>query len=165
MRAITINLHSFDELTDKAKEKALQGLYHVAEYPWHDENRQTLKAIEKAFKLERFDWEYSECGSNCFFTLPHDFKQGMNRKKLALIFKYMKKDNPIVSGYWLLEDFEDKFWKCFDEKGDVKYALQTSLNALLVYCHEDMSDYFSDESLAEHAMANEYESLADGSLA
>ena len=165
MRSITVNLYSFDELSDKAKEKALQELYSVAEYPWHGENCDTLKAVERAFKLERFDWEYNACGSIYTYTLPHDVKQGMNRKKLLLTFKYLKKDNPLVSGYWLLEAFECDFWECFNSQGDIKVALQYAIGETVKWCHKDMADYFSEESLAEYAMANEYEFKGDGSLA
>ena len=164
MRSITVNLYQFDELPDKAKNKALQELYTVAEYPCHDENHQTLKAIEKAFKLERFEWGYDTCTSYYSFTLPHCFKQGLNRKKLLLTFKYLKKDNPFVSGYWLLESFECDFWECFNSQGDIKAALDHAIGEVVKWCHKDMEDYFSEENLAKYAMANEFEFTEDGSM-
>jgi len=109
MRTIPVNLYTFDELSGKAKEKALQELYFAAEYPWHDENRDTLKAIEKAFKLERFDWGYDACHYSFSFEVPHDLKQGMGKKAINRLFSIYLDD-----GFWLTEFFKADFWKSFN---------------------------------------------------
>lgn len=165
MRTITANLYTFDELSGKAKEKALRELHSTAEYPWHDENRQTLKAIEKAFKLERFDWGYSEHTHHCSLTVPRDLKQGFNRAKIDLYMKYLEKDNPSICGYYLTEFFKIDLWKSFNQHGDIREALHDAIGSVVKTCQEDMECYFSEESLAEHAMANEIEFTEDGCLA
>jgi len=165
MRTIPVNLYAFGELSDKAKEKALQELYFAAEYPWHDENRDTLKAIEKAFKLERFDWGYDVCGSWFCFEVPHDLKQGLNRGRITLYLDFMGKDNPSIGDYCLMEFFKADFWKSFNQYGDIKQALNDAIGGVIKACQEDMEDYFSEESLADHATANEYEFSEDGALA
>jgi len=165
MRTIPVNLYCFDELSGNAKEKALQELHFAAEYPWHDENRDTLKAIEKAFKLERFDWGYDACGSWFCFEVPHDLKQGLNRGRIALYLDFMRKDNPSIGDYYLMGFFKADFWKSFNQYGDIKQALNDAICEVIKACQKDMEDYFSEESLADHAVVNEYEFSEDGALA
>jgi hypothetical protein len=160
MRSITVNLYSFDELSDKAKEKALEELYSVVDYAWHSENTATLEAIEKAFKLERFEWAYSEYSCDYSFTVPHDLKQGMNKKAIKRLFA-----NHLNDGFWLTEFFKSDFMTAFEKYGDIKSALKHAVNEAVKCCHKDMADYFSEESLAEHAIANDYEFREDGGLA
>ena len=164
MRTITVALYQFNELSEKAKGQALQELYSVADYPWHDENQQLLKAIEKAFKLERFEWKYDAYSSCHSFRVPHDIKQGLNRKKLSLWLEYMERDNPFINGYCLTEDFVQWLWKYFDQYGDIKQALHDAIGSVVKACQEDMEYYFSEESLAEHATANGIEFTEDGIL-
>jgi len=160
MRIININLYTFDELSGNAKEKALQELYFAAEYAWHDENRDTLKAIEKAFKLERFDWGYDVCGSWFCFEVPHDLKQGMGKKAVNRLF-----DIYLDNGFWLNEVFKSDFMTAFETHGDIKQALNVAIGLVIKACQKDMEEYFSEESLADHATANGYEFSEDGNLA
>ena len=159
MRTIAINLYQFGELSDEAKGKALQELYNIAEYDLHSENRQTLKAIEKAFKLERFDWEYDVYSSRYSFIIPHDFKQGLSKKAVNRLFTTRLND-----GFWLTESFKSTFMAVFKKHGDIKAALDRAIDETLKQCSKDMECYFSEESLAEHATINEYEFSEDGSL-
>jgi len=160
MRTIPVNLYTFGELSDKAKEKALQELYFAAEYPWHDENHGTLKAIKKAFKLERFDWGYDVCGSWFCFEVPHDLKQGMGKKAINRLFDIYLND-----GFWLTEFFKSDFMTAFETHGDIKQSLNVAIGGVIKACQKDMEEYFSEENLAEHATANEYEFNEDGNLA
>jgi hypothetical protein len=160
MQTVTVNLYQFDELSDKAKGKALQELHTTAEYPWHNENNQTLKAIERTFKLERFDWGYDVFGSWFRFEVPHNIKQGLNRKKLSLWLEIMQED-----GYDLTDDFVQCFWESFSQHGDIKQSLHDAIGSVVKTCQKDMEGYFSEESLVDHAMSNEYEFTEDGSLA
>ena len=160
MRTININLYTFGELSGKAKEKAMQELYFAAEYPWHDENRDTLKAIEKAFKLERFDWGYGTYNSHCSFIVPHDLKQGMGKKAIKRLFSIYLDD-----GFWLTEFFKSDFMTAFEKHGNIKQGLNDAISGVIKACQKDMEDYFSEESLADHAGANGYEFSEDGGLA
>ncbi len=160
MRTIPVNLYTFGELSDKAREKASQELYFAAEYPCHDENRDTLKAIEKAFKLERFDWGYDVCGSWSCFEVPHDLKQGMGKKAIKRLFDIYLND-----GFWLTEFFKSDFMTAFETHGDIKQALNGAISGVIKACQKDTEEYFSEESLADHAVANEYEFYEDGALA
>jgi len=160
MRTIPVNLYCFDELSGNAKEKALQELHFAAEYPWHDENRDTLKAIEKAFKLERFDWGYDAYSSHYSFSVPHDLKQGMGKKAINRLFSIYLDD-----GFWLTEFFKADFWKSFNQYGDIKQALNDAICEVIKACQKDMEFCFSEESLADHATANGYEFSEDGGLA
>jgi hypothetical protein len=164
MRTITKTVYAFSELSDTAKAKALEGVYSIVEYPWHDENHALLDAIEKTFKLERFEWGYDCLTSHHHLKLSSDFKQGFNIKKLALYLEYMQKDNRAINGYYLTEFFIHSITDQFKTHGNVKRALDFAVSELLTTCQNDMADYFSDDSLAEFVESNEYEFTIDGKL-
>ena len=84
----------------------------------------------------------------------------MSKKVIKRLF-----DTHLNDGFWLTELFKSAFMFEFKKHGDIKAALDHAIGETVKWCHKDMADYFSEESLAEHAMANEYEFHEDGSLA
>jgi hypothetical protein len=58
MRTVSINVLKYEELSDRAKEKALQNYQSEGDYPWSSENENTLKAFQKIFPIMVKNWEY-----------------------------------------------------------------------------------------------------------
>lgn len=58
MRTIEVNIFGINELSDKAKEKAWMKWQEKADYPWADENRNTMREFEKIFPIKVTNWEY-----------------------------------------------------------------------------------------------------------
>lgn len=61
MRTVEVKLFSFDELDEKAKEKAIEDHKKCIEYGWSDENRASLEKFADIFDLKGLDWQYSFC--------------------------------------------------------------------------------------------------------
>lgn len=63
MRETTVNVYSFDELSDEAKERAHENwLANGYEYFWSGEARDTIKAFEREFGVKIRDWQYDAWG-------------------------------------------------------------------------------------------------------
>lgn len=58
MRTISVNIYSFDELSKKAKEKALEHFRNSDIYFWSIENEKTLEEFAKVFPVNIKEWEY-----------------------------------------------------------------------------------------------------------
>lgn len=70
MKTVTVETFSFDELSDEAKERALEDWNRDDPYSWDREFRDTLKAFEDEFGVKVERWEYSPSGYD--FTLRTD---------------------------------------------------------------------------------------------
>lgn len=58
METKTINIFTFDELTEEAKEKAIEKFRSNDDYFWDDDNRKVLDEFEKNFPVNIGTWEY-----------------------------------------------------------------------------------------------------------
>lgn len=58
MRTAKINICSYDELSERAKEYALSKWNEHNEYPWKKEVRDVIDAFEEGFNVSICDWNY-----------------------------------------------------------------------------------------------------------
>lgn len=69
---VTINLYKFDELSDSAKQKAIDSARSMCASRMvdcdADEYRNTLKLIEEKFGIDVYDWEVDSCGYRFKFS-------------------------------------------------------------------------------------------------
>lgn len=70
MKTVAVKTFSLDELSDEAKERALEDWNRDDPYRWDREFRDTLKAFENEFGIEIVRWRYSPHGYD--FTLRTD---------------------------------------------------------------------------------------------
>lgn len=64
MKEIVIKLYSYDELSEKAKEKARLDYISIGDcWPWGFEANATIAAFEKTFKVSIDNWRFDSCGS------------------------------------------------------------------------------------------------------
>lgn len=61
MRTVEVKVFSFEELSDKAKKRAIEEHSRGMEYGWSSENEASLKAFADLFNLHRLDWQYGFC--------------------------------------------------------------------------------------------------------
>jgi len=59
MRDATVKVFTYDELSDEAKERALNKWCESEEHHWGQEVRDTIEAFEKEFGVDITDWSYS----------------------------------------------------------------------------------------------------------
>jgi hypothetical protein len=56
--SIEYKLYKYEELSEEAKEKALQDFNSEDTYPWYDENKDVLEKFAKIFNISINGWEY-----------------------------------------------------------------------------------------------------------
>lgn len=169
-----ITVYTYNELSDEAKEKALQNNYE-SEYFWNDENRATLNEFEKVMPVNVHNWSYGDRGEGVQFDVADELENLMGVRLYKWIVnnidaKYYNKDakdgSCPLTGYGadcniLKElvafmqhpsdiDAETLFGRCFD--------------AWVTGCKEDMEDYYSEESFKEMCESNEWTFLESGEM-
>ncbi|ALA48005.1 hypothetical protein SUNDANCE_189 [Brevibacillus phage Sundance] len=83
MRTIKVGIYNYDELSNKAKAKALHE-WCDSEYLPSEENEKTLNVFETIFPIKVDTWYYSGCGSHISFTfLESDEIEEMTGVRLA----------------------------------------------------------------------------------
>ena len=70
MRIIQLRLYSIDELSDAARERALQKLRYTLDYPWAEDNRRTLEEFIRIFPVRVVAWFYDCCSATLTGGLP-----------------------------------------------------------------------------------------------
>lgn len=99
MRTETINIYKFDELSDEAKEKAIeQYKERHNSYAWSDEWIDSLRAFAKAIDIRLRNWQISpysyssiDWEFNCSFEFDEDDYKAMDKWRLRtwLINNYL----------------------------------------------------------------------------
>jgi hypothetical protein len=134
MRTIEITIYSFNELTEKAKQKALNKYQCETEYSWEHEAFDSLEAFFKAIgvKMRNFciDWL---CPSQSFI-----------RYEGTPTGKFIPSNLTGVC-------FDYELVKTWNKTKSV----ESSINAFLSFCQKDFECQLSEESFADYCDANE----------
>lgn len=73
MRTITTTVYQFSELSDKAKENAIEKYRNSdREYFWLEENRETMEKFAELFPIKVTNWSYGGRGEGVSFTSSMD---------------------------------------------------------------------------------------------
>jgi hypothetical protein len=157
MQKVEIQVFSFDELEDKAKEKAREVFRSTWEYPWFDENMASAKAFIKHFGGAMLTWSVGDTRHSFIKTdLTKDNFRGVKLKDFS-------RDH-MPTGYMADCSLWEEFYDTFKTTGDAMYAYQQAIESFLCYVSRDVEDYFSDSNIDETLTLNEYDYLADGSV-
>lgn len=107
MKTKTINIYSFSELSDKAKEYAIDEYRNrMHEYFWADENRETLEKFAEIFPIKVTYWSYGDRGEgvNFHFTDNNNLEELSGIRLAAFIWNNYRGD--IFKGrYYHCENF------------------------------------------------------------
>jgi hypothetical protein len=87
MKTKTINVYSFDELSNSAKSKAIDNWrnnnYESGSF-WASENRQSMEKFAELFPIKIIDWSYGGRGEGVYFRFTDDYNLGeMSGLRLA----------------------------------------------------------------------------------
>ncbi len=161
----TRTLYRFNEIpTERAKEHALDELRQLVDYGWHDEERHSL---------ERF--LYDVTGHN-YGHIPYDL--GYPSQSAGEIMRNIEGGHGAVrgltlacidreampTGYCADSNYRYPFYAEFKRTGSAWLALEHAIAEGLRAWAADVEACQSDEYLADHADANEYEFTEDGEL-
>ena len=155
----TIDIYSFDELPDKAKETAISNYRSIGfEYAWQDESHESLKAFCSLFGVEVTGYSIGTWGHSYIRTdAENSHFRGWNKAKVNAIPEFL-------TGYCLDCAFIDAFKREFEKTGDALYSFNEAIDAGLSDWIKDMEHQESDEYSSEHLIANEYQFLENGRM-
>jgi len=71
-RTATINIYTVKELSEEARQKAYYNWCGNNDYPWGEDNENTLKEFEKVFPIKIRSWEYGDRGEHISFIFEGD---------------------------------------------------------------------------------------------
>ena len=174
MRTIEVKVFTFDELSDKAKQNAIETWSGGQEYFWGDEAIESLKQFVDHFNGNLSNW-------NIDFLDPYrneyklDLPKGMEDEEiLNLILSLgsynkdtLKGDGECkLSGYCMDESLGDGIRESWfnDGERDLRELVMAGINQWEIDVRKDCEYQCSEEYFAECCEANEYEFTEDGEL-
>lgn len=150
MRTIEIQLFTFPELSDKAKERAIEAYRYTIDFSWMDESRESIEAFCDAFGVKLRDWSVGAYEPFSFSTdaSPQHFR---GRK-----LREFNRD-AMPTGYCLDSYLWVTFCDEFKKYGDALAAFNEALHEGFKAWRDDMEFQLSDESISEALDCGGYE--------
>ena len=158
MRTIETTIYTFDELSDKAKERAIEKQRYYMEYPWTKDCIDSLETFCYEFGVKVIGYTLSDCYRASIDTdsMPSHFR-GIKLKDFDR--------EAMPTGFCFDCDLRHIFHDEFKRTGDAYHAFETAIEAFLSAVKRDIAWHYSDEAIIEHFEMNEYEFTEDGNIA
>lgn len=176
MRTIELKAYSFDELSEEAKQTALENNANNAEYFWGDDAIRSLEKFMEHFNcsLSRYSIDWFEKYRNEIKIDVPDYMNDISEDELKNLINGMGSYNPDTfrglgdckfTGYCADEDACDGARKAFfNGERDLYNILYAGYESWYSACNKDYEYQLSEEGYSEHCEANDYEFYEDGSL-
>lgn len=155
MRTIEKTVYLFDELSDKAKDRAREWWRDGMDFAWQSESRQSIEAFCSHFGVNLRRWSV---GPHYPLEYSHDAE---NHHFRGMRLRDFNRDN-MPTGYCLDCDLWMTFYDRFKATGDAKAAFDDAVYAGFLAWQKDMEHQLSDECVDEMLIANEYEFDEEG---
>ena len=175
MRTIETKVYAFSELSDDAKEQALQGLYDInVDHEWWDS---TYEDAERAgLKLSSFDLDryreakgdFIECAEECAAKTIAEHGESCETYQTARQYQtdrdaLVDKFSDGVDTQRVAEDSEYEFDReCDDLDAEFLRSILEDYSIILQHEYEYLT---GEEAILATIEANDYEFTADGKLA
>jgi hypothetical protein len=160
MRVAEVLVCKYSELNDEAKQRARDWYLQGMEYPFHQENIDSIKAFCEHFGVTLKDWSIGGRGEHLTTDAENRHFRGFtmeDAKKLAEM-GYLPK-----SGMWLDCTMIQSFFEDFKRTGgDALYSFKQALESALQAINRDIEYHYSDEAVEEMMEVNDYEFDEDG---
>lgn len=157
METIEIQVYTFNELDDTAKEKARDWYRDGLEYPWFSEAIDSIRAFCNHFNVGLLNWQLGSYGNDYIKTSATN--ANFRGVKLADIDR-----EQMPTGYSLDCDLWHEFHDQFKRTGDAKYAFEQALEAAMSAIRRDIDYQYTDEAIDEILIFNEYRFLKSGEV-
>lgn len=154
MKTISLTLYTFDELSDKAKERARSWWRQFSEYSWTNESIDSIRTFCAHFGVELTNFEVD--------SWRYHFKaDAENSHFRGVKLRDFKRDH-MPTGYCLDCALWQTFYDVFKNTGDAKHAFNTALDAGFSEWKSDLEHQESNEFIDEEMTINEYTFLENG---
>lgn len=145
--------YEYNELSDKAKQKANHWYYENVDFFWGDEHISEIKEFLSVFNVELTNYEYDTCTFSYRTDIDNCKWQGMDKKNV------LSRLNRYQISYCAGEGLKETFLKEYSKHGSIKLAIIESLDESFKDLVKDFEYHFSDESIVEfysNFSANEF---------
>lgn len=157
MRTIEKTIYTFDELDNRAKERAREWWRRGAEYPWWAEVVDSLKSFCGEFGVSVLDYSLGGRGAFVKTDATNENFRGLRLRD----FDREKMPTGFCFDSALRYTFADEFKK----HGDALGAFKSALDSFIREVESDLEWHFSDECADETITANGYEFDENGGIA
>ena len=124
MRTITKNIYSFNELSDDAKQNAIENYRSIMEFTWQDEIINTINMISKAIHCDYDYYSYDGITYKVWFT-PNDFEEDIKGKRAwAYIVNNFITPYEKPKTYWLNHCIYCDGRKNWSRKSKINFTLE-----------------------------------------
>lgn len=157
MRTIETTIYTFDELSDKAKERAIEKQRYYVEYPWTKDCIDSLNAFCDEFSVRVTDYTLSDC-----------YRSSISTDATTRHFRGVKLSSfdreAMPTGFCFDCDLRYTFHDEFKRTGDAHHAFEIAIEAFLSSVRKDIEWHSSDEALTEFMQINDYEFTEEGEI-
>ena len=169
MKVIETKVYTYEELNEKAKEKAREWYASVSDYPWGDEAIDTIKSFVKAFGGKLKNWSLDWSGGSYSSV---DFQLDKNVENLFGVraLKWILNNGIDVSGNYPFTGM------CFDENAldsvraflknptgkTIREIVEEGIQNVIKCAQEDYEYQTYGEGAIETIIANEYTFTENG---
>ena len=178
MKTIKINIYKFDELSETAKEKALNDYRNDFDFFWTDEGFESIEKGLDYFDFSIHDYEIDYLDINrCFIKIDNNESQNIENIEYIRLYKYLVnnyldykpellKGNCPFTGYCVDESFLDPIRKFINKPYSINFRelMDECVYSALKDIVSDCEYQYSDEGIIETILANDYDFTEDGKL-
>ena len=185
MRTQTINIYKFNELNEKAKQKAIENYREtITEFCWGDDYIASMERGCEHFgvKLKDYSIDFLDCSPSSYRIVFYDGEvEELNGEELAqhlrdnyLTYhcKYDKKQKGLLEGNCPFtgvcgdEDFLDPVKKFLKKPDNTTFLelIENCLDSCIEAGQRDFQGMLSDDSIVEEIEANDVEFLESGEI-
>ncbi len=176
MRVITTETkaYKFDELSDEAKDKAIEQFMINDDFPQGQEALDSIKALAAHFGGKMYDWNIDWANSSysdAKFDMPEDMDPKDIYAKLKALGTFNRRTlrghgDCALTGVCYDETAIDGFrWAWYREKErDLNVLMQAAFRSWLKAIHEEFDYQHTHEAFRETCEANDYEFTEDGEM-
>ena len=157
METVQIDVFTFDELSETAKQRAREWFTNGHEPAWNDESLSSIKEFCGHFGVALTDYSMGAF-SPINYRAQVENSNFKGRKLRDFDRNYMP------TGYCVDCDLWMTFYDVFKATGDAKRAFDDALYAGFKAWRDDIEWQCSDEYAEENILANEYKFLENGTF-
>jgi len=168
MKTIEIKIYSFDELSEKAKEKAIENLSDInTDLDWWDTVYEDAKTI--GLKITGFDLDRSRHATGDFILSAQEVAQNIlnNHGEACETYKtadsFLEYFNPLFAEYL---DEDSEHYESRDREQELQELEDDFLKSLLedysIILQKEYEFLISEEAIIESIRANEYDFTENG---
>ena len=170
MKTVAINLFSFEELNEQAKDKALYELRDInLDYNWWEFIYEDAKKI--GLKITSFDTERNRHAKGKFLLAANEVAQNIlnNHGESCDTYKtaasFMEDWQPVFNDYM---NEEGENYESREKENELTEMEEDFLNSLLedysIMLEKEMEYLYSDEAVIDTIEANQYTFTEDGKI-